>query len=55
VKASLDESKKIILTDVGLKGITKMELVDGKAIFQTLKFTSTSYNNEVMRRILFRS
>jgi len=46
VKASLDENKKVLLTDVGLKGTTKMELLDGKGIFQTLKFASTSYNNE---------
>lgn len=47
VKALLDSNNKLCLVDVGLRGTNKMELVDGKAVFQTLKFASTSYNNEV--------
>ena len=43
----LDTSNKLYLMDVGLRGNTKLELVDGKASFQTLKFASTSYTNEV--------
>ena len=47
VKAILDNSNKLYLADVGLRGSNKLELIDGKASFQTLKFASTSYNNEV--------
>jgi len=46
VKALVDSNSKLCLVDVGLRGTNKMELVDGKAVFQTLKFASTSYNNE---------
>ena len=47
VKVLVDSNSKLCLVDVGLRGTNKMELVDGKAVFQTLKFASTSYNNEV--------
>jgi len=46
VKAVVDQNNKLYLADVGLKGSNKLELIDGKAVFQTLKFASTSYNNE---------
>ena len=47
VKPLVDSNNKLYLADVGLKGSNKLELIDGKASFQTLKFASTSYNNEV--------
>ncbi len=48
VKAVLDENDYLNLVEVGLKGINRIELIDGHAFFSALKFASTSYNNEVI-------
>jgi hypothetical protein len=32
--------------DVGLRGVNRIELLDGHAFFSAIKFASTSYNNE---------
>ncbi len=44
----LDENDYLNLVEVGLKGINRIELIDGHAFFSALKFASTSYNNEVI-------
>ena len=49
VKAVLDQSDNFHLVDVGLRGVSKIELIDGYALFSALKFASTSYNNEVLK------
>ena len=32
--------------DVGIRGESKMEMVDGQVYFSAIKFSSTTYNNE---------
>jgi hypothetical protein len=32
--------------DVGIRGVGKVEMVNGQAFFSAIKFYSTSYNNE---------
>jgi hypothetical protein len=41
-----EKSENIHLEDVGLRGISKIDMVDSQAYFSTLKFESTSYNND---------
>lgn len=53
VKAVLDHKENFHLVDIGLRGITKIELLDGHAFFSAIKFASTSYNNEVKLFIYF--
>lgn len=36
----------MFLEDVGLKGVTKIELKNNYGCFSGIKFNSTSYNNE---------
>jgi len=50
VKAVLDHKDSFHLVDIGLRGVTKIELLDGHAFFSAIKFASTSYNNEVFLR-----
>ena len=48
MKVLLNEDKNFYLVDVGLKGQTKIEITNNKKlIFNSIKFNSTSYNNEV--------
>ncbi|CAD8197297.1 unnamed protein product [Paramecium octaurelia] len=42
----VQEGSRVILQDVGLRGTSKLELIDGQAYFSALRFASTSYNNE---------
>ncbi|EGR29156.1 zinc finger transcription factor sma, putative [Ichthyophthirius multifiliis] len=46
VKAVIDQADNFHLVDVGMRGITKHELINGQSFFQAIKFLSTSYNNE---------
>ncbi|KAL4453684.1 hypothetical protein ABPG74_009580 [Tetrahymena malaccensis] len=46
VKAVIDQPDNFHLVDVGIRGTSKLELVNGQAFFQAIKFFSTSYNNE---------
>jgi hypothetical protein len=32
--------------DVGIRGESKMEMIDGQVYFSAIKFSSTTYNNE---------
>ncbi len=41
------------LIDIGLKGTDKISLENGTVTFSALKFTSTSYNNDVKKKIFF--
>lgn len=34
------------LIDVGIRGESKMEMIDGQVYFSAIKFSSTTYNNE---------
>lgn len=34
------------LIDVGIRGESKMEMIDGQVYFNAIKFSSTTYNNE---------
>ncbi|CAD8100836.1 unnamed protein product [Paramecium sonneborni] len=42
----VQDGSRVILQDVGLRGTSKLELIDGQAYFSALRFASTSYNNE---------
>ena len=54
VKANLTQENKINPVDIGLHGTNKVDILDGKAQLQALKFASTSFNNEVdIKKILF--
>ncbi|EGR27835.1 zinc finger transcription factor sma, putative [Ichthyophthirius multifiliis] len=46
IKAVIDQPDNFHLVDIGMKGNTKIELINGQAFFQAIKFMSTSYNNE---------
>lgn len=46
VKAVIDQPDNFHLVDVGIRGTSKLELVNGQAFFTAIKFFSTSYNNE---------
>jgi len=48
VKPQLGSDNKVVLVDVGLLGTSKVDIIDGKATLQGLKFSSTSFNNEVV-------
>ena len=41
-----DRSDKLTLLDVGIRGESKMEMIDGQVYFSAMKFSSTTYNNE---------
>jgi hypothetical protein len=43
-----DKNDRLILTDVGIRGDSKMEMIDGQVYFSAMKFSSTTYNNEGM-------
>jgi len=43
-----DKNDRLILTDVGIRGDGKMEMIDGQVYFSAMKFSSTTYNNEGM-------
>ena len=36
------------LIDVGIRGESKIEMVEGQVYFSAMKFSSTTYNNEGM-------
>lgn len=40
-----DKNDRLILTDVGIRGDSKMEMIDGQVYFSAMKFSSTTYNN----------
>ena len=40
-----DRSDKLVLQDVGIRGESKMEMIDGQVYFSAMKFSSTTYNN----------
>lgn len=46
VKAVLNSNNEFFLADVGIRGVTRMLIVDGYAFFTAVKFSTTSYNNE---------
>ncbi len=41
-----ERSEKIVLLDVGIRGESKMQMIDGQVYFSAMKFSSTTYNNE---------
>ena len=43
-----DKSDKSIYIDVGIRGESKLEMIDGQVYFNAMKFLSTTYNNEGM-------
>jgi hypothetical protein len=49
VKAATKDISNFHLIDLGIKGTDRITLENGTVMFSALKFTSTSYNNEVMR------
>lgn len=36
----------MVLLDVGIRGDSKMQMIDGQVYFSAMKFSSTTYNNE---------
>jgi hypothetical protein len=40
-----DKNDRLVLTDVGIRGDGKMEMIDGQVYFSAMKFSSTTYNN----------
>ena len=52
VKAVLNNYESFHLVDTGLSGPTKAEIYDGFAYFSGLKFSSTSYKNNVIYHCL---
>lgn len=40
-----DRSEKVVLLDVGIRGESKMQMIDGQVYFSAMKFSSTTYNN----------
>ena len=41
-----DKGDRMTLIDVGIRGESKMEMIDGQVYFSAIKFSSTTYNNE---------
>ena len=41
-----DKIERTTLIDVGIRGESKMEMIDGQVYFSAIKFSSTTYNNE---------
>lgn len=41
-----DRPEKTVLLDVGIRGDSKMQMIDGQVYFSAMKFSSTTYNNE---------
>ena len=41
-----DKLDRTTLVDVGIRGESKMEMIDGQVYFSAIKFSSTTYNNE---------
>jgi hypothetical protein len=35
-----------VLLDVGIRGDSKLQMIDGQVYFSAMKFSSTTYNNE---------
>jgi hypothetical protein len=46
-KLATNANNTIYFVDVPVKGSTSIDIVDGKAVFDGLKFESTSYNHHV--------
>ena len=48
MKKNSDTEKidRMTLIDVGIRGESKMEMIDGQVYFSAIKFSSTTYNNE---------
>ena len=44
--AESDKMDRTTLVDVGIRGESKMEMIDGQVYFSAIKFSSTTYNNE---------
>lgn len=41
-----EKTDRMTLIDVGIRGESKMEMIDGQVYFSAIKFSSTTYNNE---------
>jgi hypothetical protein len=48
VKVLLNKAEQFKLYDLGLKGPAIQDLSEGQAVFSGIKFSSTSYNNDVI-------
>lgn len=40
-----EKTDRMTLIDVGIRGESKMEMIDGQVYFSAIKFSSTTYNN----------
>lgn len=47
MKAATKDVSNFHIVDIGLKGNDKVPLESGTVTFNAIKFTSTSYNNDV--------
>ena len=54
MKAATKEISNFHLIDINLKGNSRISLENGTVTFSALKFTSTSYNNDVILIIVLK-
>jgi len=54
VKAATKDISNFHLVDIGLKGSDRISLENGSVTFSAIKYTSTSYNNDVKNKKLYK-